>query len=259
MKNNFISILITNYNKSKFLNKSLKSVLNQNYRNYEIIIFDDNSLDNSLEIIKKYKNINLIQNNNKKNISPALNQINGLYKAFNISKGNIICLMDSDDFLKKNKLMNINEYFNRNNKKKIVYNLPITEKKKFKIKTKKNNEIWPTIFPTSCISLKRNEFDFFLKNIEKKKYKNLEIDARIVIFFMFYYNQYNILYKKLTFYNFDKDGITAKIPKFSANWWLRRYQAFEYLKFVKSKKNQKIRLSLDYLITTILNFLIKKQ
>ena len=66
MKNNFISILITNYNKSKFLNKSLKSVLNQNYRNYEIIIFDDNSLDNSLEIIKKYKNINLIQNNNKK-------------------------------------------------------------------------------------------------------------------------------------------------------------------------------------------------
>ena len=29
---------------------------------------------------------------------------------------------------------------------------------------------------------------------------------------MFYYNQYNILYKKLTFYNFDKDGITAKIP-----------------------------------------------
>ena len=43
--------------------------------------------------------------------------------------------MDSDDFFKKNKLMNINEYFNRNNKKKIFYNLPITEKKKFKIKT----------------------------------------------------------------------------------------------------------------------------
>ena len=101
--------------------------------------------------------------------------------------------MDSDDFFKKNKLMNINEYFNRNNKKKIVYNLPITEKKKFNIKTKKNNEIWPTIFPTSCISLKRNEFDFFLKNIEKKKYKNLKIDSRIVFFFMFYYNQYNIL------------------------------------------------------------------
>ena len=34
----------------------------------KIIIFDDNSLDNSLEIIKKYKNINLIQNNNKINL-----------------------------------------------------------------------------------------------------------------------------------------------------------------------------------------------
>ena len=41
MKNNFISILITNYNKEKFLNKSLKSVLNQTYSNYEIILFDD--------------------------------------------------------------------------------------------------------------------------------------------------------------------------------------------------------------------------
>ena len=68
MKNNeeFISILITNYNKSKFLKISLHSLKKQNYKNFEIIIFDDCSTDNSLEIIKKFKKINLITN--KKNL-----------------------------------------------------------------------------------------------------------------------------------------------------------------------------------------------
>lgn len=66
MKNNFISILITNYNKEKFLNKSLKSVLNQTYSNYEIILFDDSSTDNSIKIIQKYKKIKLIRNKSKK-------------------------------------------------------------------------------------------------------------------------------------------------------------------------------------------------
>ena len=61
MKNDLISILITNYNKEKFLKKCLDSVYYQNYRNYEIILFDDCSDDKSLEIIKKYKKIKLIK------------------------------------------------------------------------------------------------------------------------------------------------------------------------------------------------------
>ena len=93
MKYNLISILITNYNKSKFLEKSLKSVQLQNYKNYEVIIFDDASTDNSLKIIKKFKKMKLIINKKKLYNSSALNQINGLKKAFFKSKGKIICLM----------------------------------------------------------------------------------------------------------------------------------------------------------------------
>ena len=70
MKNNFISILITNYNKEKFLNSSLKSVLNQTFSNYEIILFDDSSTDNSIKIIKRYKKVKLIINKHKKKIRP---------------------------------------------------------------------------------------------------------------------------------------------------------------------------------------------
>ena len=65
MKNK-ISVLITNYNKSKFLFKTLRSVCNQNFKNYEIILYDDASSDNSIEIIKKFKKVKLITNKKKK-------------------------------------------------------------------------------------------------------------------------------------------------------------------------------------------------
>ena len=118
MKNNLISVLITNYNKSKFLYKSLSSLRSQNYRNYEIILYDDCSSDNSVQIINSFKKVNLIRNKKRKEYSPALNQINGLKRAYFKSKGNIICLMDSDDYFKKDKLKVINGYFQVNKKKK---------------------------------------------------------------------------------------------------------------------------------------------
>ena len=49
-KKNFVSILVTNYNKERFLKKSIKSCLRQNFKNKEVIIFDDCSSDNSIKI-----------------------------------------------------------------------------------------------------------------------------------------------------------------------------------------------------------------
>ena len=61
-----ISILITNYNKSKFLKKTIKSLKKNNYKNYEIILFDDVSTDDSLETLKEFRDIKLIKNKKKK-------------------------------------------------------------------------------------------------------------------------------------------------------------------------------------------------
>ncbi len=61
-----ISILITNYNKSQFLDKTIKSLKLNNFKNYEIILFDDASTDNSLNILKKFNNVKLIKNKKKK-------------------------------------------------------------------------------------------------------------------------------------------------------------------------------------------------
>ena len=259
MKYNFISILITNFNKSKFLKKSLRSISTQNYKNYETIIFDDASTDNSIEIIKKFKRMKLIINKKKFYNSPALNQIYGLKKAFFKSSGDIICLMDADDFFKRDKLLEVNKYFELNKKKKILYNLPVVAAgNNFDILKIKKSRVWPVIFPTSCISLKRDALKLFFQNIKSENFRNLEVDARINIFFNFYLNEYNILKKKLTVYNYDYSGITSKIPKYSKKWWLRRSEAFDYLKIIYIKKKLLFRHSIDYVFTKLVSFFLKK-
>ena len=47
MKKNFVSILITSYNKSSFIKKTINSCISQDFRNKEILVFDDCSTDNS--------------------------------------------------------------------------------------------------------------------------------------------------------------------------------------------------------------------
>ena len=124
-------------------------------------------------------------------------------------------------------------------------------------KNDKNISIWPSIFPTSCISIKREFLTEFFKYAEMRKFPHLEIDARLAIFSKFYSNQYNILNNKLTIYEFDPNGITAKIKKFSKKWWLRRHEAFKYLNFILEQKKIKFKPNLDYYITNLLAFCFK--
>ena len=99
-----ISIIITNYNKEKFILKTLNSCKNQTDKNFEIIIIDDASTDKSLEIIKKFvsKNkkikIKLFLNKVKKYKNSNLSQLNSINKALKYCNGEYISLLDGDDF-----------------------------------------------------------------------------------------------------------------------------------------------------------------
>jgi len=60
------SVLIANYNNSKYIDQCLESVINQNYKKIEIVVVDDNSSDNSLEVLSKYSGqIKLIKKTKK--------------------------------------------------------------------------------------------------------------------------------------------------------------------------------------------------
>ena len=90
-----ISVIIPIYNGGKYLNRSLKSVQDQTMKEIEIIIIDDNSSDNSLEIIHKYmkndKRIKLIENKTNRKIlyCKSIGVLN--------SKGKYIIVLDQDD------------------------------------------------------------------------------------------------------------------------------------------------------------------
>ena len=68
MKKNkyLISVIIVNYNNAKYLKRALDSVINQQYKNKEIIIVDDMSTDKSIKVLKEYENkVKIIQNKKK--------------------------------------------------------------------------------------------------------------------------------------------------------------------------------------------------
>ena len=258
MKKNFVSILITNFNKGKYLEKTINSCLIQEYKNKEILVFDDCSTDNSLKILKKFKNITVVKNKIKKFKSSPLNQIHGVCQLFKISKGNLIFLLDSDDQFKKNKIIEINKIFQRNEKINFIQDTPFESfKKKKKLLKKKQHffSIWPSFYPTSCIVFRRNLFVNFLKVIEKNKFSNLEIDARLSIY-AYIKKQFFITKKCLTIYNFDETGISSKYKKFSKYWWKKRNEAFTYMIFLMKKFNIKLYLGPDYYLTKIINLFI---
>lgn len=91
-----ISIIIPVYNSEAYIHQCLESIINQTFKNFEVILVDDGSTDGSLDILKyysnKYENICYLTQNNK-GAGAARNL------AFNNCKGEYIVYVDSDDYL----------------------------------------------------------------------------------------------------------------------------------------------------------------
>ena len=157
MKKSFVSILMTNYNKSDFLKRSIYSCVEQNYKNKEILIFDDCSTDNSKKILKNFKkkNISIVYNKKKKFKSGALNQLNGTKKIFFLSKGKIIFLLDSDDYFKRNKLNLIEDMYRKNKNYNFIQDIAYLNSKKrvFKLKKKIHLILFGQVFILQAVLL----------------------------------------------------------------------------------------------------------
>lgn len=108
-----ISIIIPIYNVKDYIVNCLKSVLEQNYKNLEIILIDDCGNDNSIkiaeEIIKKYSSyeVTIIKHKKNKGLSAARNT--GVQQA----KGDYILFLDSDDYLTPNAISHLVKYLKK--------------------------------------------------------------------------------------------------------------------------------------------------
>lgn len=94
--NNKLSVIVPVYNTEKYLSKCLNSIVNQSYKNLEILIINDGSTDGSLNIIKKFEDVySNVFVYNKENSGVADTRNFGIQKA----TGDFITFVDSDDFI----------------------------------------------------------------------------------------------------------------------------------------------------------------
>jgi glycosyltransferase involved in cell wall biosynthesis len=99
-----VSILVSNYNYGRFIADSIKSALDQTYSNIELIICDDGSTDDSVQVIEEY-----VRRDSRLHLIRKANggQASGFNAAFAASRGEIIALLDSDDLFLPHKVERI--------------------------------------------------------------------------------------------------------------------------------------------------------
>ena len=105
-----VSVLMANYDYGRYIGEAIESVLAQTYQQFELIVCDDGSTDNSREVIEQFvsrdSRVRLVSKENG-GVASALNA------AYAASTGEIICLLDSDDLFHPEKLKKVVEAFRK--------------------------------------------------------------------------------------------------------------------------------------------------
>lgn len=179
--NPFISVLITCYNGEKYIEKAINSVLEQTYKNFEILFADDCSTDKSLQKIKEIAQTNskikILTTDTNKGVSYQRNRL------INNAEGEYFLFVDIDDFLTKKAIKQLTKPIITKNTK---YDL-VVGKSSWKAIAKSGRVKWKiSFFPnTAKLSAKENAVEYIRKNlavvcwgmlINTKYYKGLGIE-----------------------------------------------------------------------------------
>ena len=122
MENPKVSVIIPNYNHEKYLDERIQSVLNQSYKDFEVIILDDVSKDNSREVIEKYRGNTHVSHivYNTENSGSTFKQ---WAKGFSLAKGELIWIAESDDSCSHELLQKLVNEFEKDKELVLAYSL----------------------------------------------------------------------------------------------------------------------------------------
>lgn len=240
-----ISIIVPVYNVEKYLKKCLDSLVNQKYTNYEIVIVNDGSTDNSQDIIDKYikKYPKLIKSYKKKNggLSSARNY------GINKSTGDYLLFVDSDDYLQTNSLKLLSEKLVKEKSDIIVFDIntvyPNYSIVKKTMTDEDNVKRYIVGEPSACNKLVKK--DIFINNNIKFMENVFYEDLATMPLLALYTDKISFLNKPLYNYVQRENSImnqTKCNPKM--------FTLFQVIDYITEKFNGKYDEELEYLYIT---------
>jgi len=149
MENIKVTIIIPSYNKSRFIEETINSVLNQTYKNFEVFIIDDASSDDTHNILNKYKfdsRIKIFINDENKGANFCRNM------GINMASGDYIIFLDADDILSQNCLKQRIDFISKN----LDLDFAVFPMQSFKAKVGDMDYVWKPI--------KKNTLERFLSH-----------------------------------------------------------------------------------------------
>ncbi len=205
-----VSVIIPNYNHGNYLEQRINSILNQSYKDYEIIILDDFSTDQSKEIIESYRN-NIKVSHVVYNTENCGSPFNQWQKGFEYATGELIWIAESDDFASNTLLEKL--VSNINKSKEIVLSYTGT------INIDSQNSIIGENTWASQLVVNRWKYDF-ITDEKNKIYPYLSFRNIIP-------NASAVLFKKSAINDFDFNKINKL--KYAGDWmfWIHIFSKGE--------------------------------
>lgn len=229
-----VSIITPTYNSGEFIGETIESVLKQSYPNWEMIIVDDCSTDNTKEIVEKYINIDsrikyyLLETNSGAAIART--------KAMELAGGKYMAFLDSDDLWTEDKIEQQLSFMNRNNYsftctayEQIDENSTLLNKTlKPKVKTNYNGVLLSCPVGNSTVIYNVERLGkFTVPNIRKRNDDALWL--QILKKEKFIYGMPEVLMK----YRLRRNSISSnKIELIKYHWYL--YREIEHLSVIRS-------------------------
>lgn len=240
-----ISIIIDNYNYGQYVGDAVRSVFSQDYSDFELIIVDDGSTDNSREVISSFTDSRI-----KKIFKENGGQLSAFNEGFKAASGKIICFLDSDDLYQQGYLCTVAEqfsrypdcecllgrveYFGKRSGAAPFYPDGFLGCNPFSVATR---HVWKGT-PTSACSVKRESLAKILPFTQNEKYWKTRADDLLI------WGTDLVGAKKYCFssptvkYRIHGDNLFCGSPDFSHEQYLLRKQAAEQFSNAIIEKNQ---------------------
>lgn len=206
-----ISIITVCYNSEKTIERTIKSVLNQSFKDYEYLIIDGKSSDSTLEIVKKYEP--LFEGRLKWISEKDTGIYNAMNKGIKLSKGKLIGIINSDDWYEDNIFETIERHYLKSSES-ILYGL---------MKNYDSKKILRNISATTLINLSTKMIEHPTCFVPKKIYdkygsfdEQYKFAADYELILRFYINKINFILIEKPIANFVSDGATAKNKELSS-------------------------------------------